>query len=568
MPTDTQSEPQTTALATVRQRAVVESVQPLFDTAKFEHFQRAATALMNSTLLSPSVKGDSPQQCFSNLILIFEVADRWRMPATALAQCVSVVHGKLMFEGKVITAMLESTLAVRLHYHWTGERGTPAYRIYVSDKPFEDLTPDQLAALAPDKYPKGFRMIDGSVGDWQTFQKDGRSPNPAWTGAASRNQLAYRGSREWARLYEPGQMLGVYGDDEITAWEERATPAAQPAITTGFSKPAEPATGDGVVDAEFEAVTETQQQQEPAQPAKRRAAKPSQADADQARDAKVREETQARLAKCEEARQLGHAAGFAGQMPNVPLGLTEEEQRYWLNGHREGLDARPVGRAAPVESEVADPEPGQEAVDSGERSGMALEAFEAGHEAGLRGDPGDVPRAWSNWPDDFSEGWNAGAAERLQDQADDGTDTDEDEAAFAGDADPADEDGEPSAFDRFAGSVRGFPTWGDVKRALTELTKTEDWKAAAAEAGAPSIRQARICAGLRLAELQAGGKEALDVQATDLTAFRCWMETVDDSDLVQGKWQELVQSPAWSALTADQRGKMEKAVKARMEELK
>lgn len=249
-------EAQLPAVRPAREIARVSDYQPLFDTEKFEHFQRAAKALMRSTLLPPSVKGGTPEECFSNLILIFEQADRWRMPATALAQCVSIVHGKLMYEGKVINAMLEAVLQTRLFYHWTGERGEPDYRIYVWDQDFGSLSDEALAALAPGKYPRGARMIDGSVGDWRTFQKDNRTPNPAWTGAATRNQLAYRGAREWARLYEAGTMLGVYGEDEISAWEDQrlinVTPgrtSEQEVITAGFTKPAE-----GAIDAEFTTV--------------------------------------------------------------------------------------------------------------------------------------------------------------------------------------------------------------------------------------------------------------------------------------------------------------------------
>lgn len=236
-----------------REIAPVQNIQPLFDTAKFEHMQRAATALMHSTLLPESVRGSNPQQCFSNMLLIFEQAERWRVPGTALAQCVSIVHGKLVYEGKAVNAGLEGTIGVKLHFHYTGERGTDGYRVYVSDRSFDELSDEQLAALAPDKYPRGYRMIDGSVGDWKTFQKDGRTPNPAWQGARQRNQLAYRGTREWARLYEAGAILGVYGDDEIDAYEQRlvdVTPrpaGSSGGLGAGFTRPIE----GKAIDAEF-----------------------------------------------------------------------------------------------------------------------------------------------------------------------------------------------------------------------------------------------------------------------------------------------------------------------------
>jgi hypothetical protein len=529
------------------------------------------------------VRGDSPQQCFSNLILIFETADRWKMPATALAQCVSMVHGKQMYEGKVITAMLESTLGTRLQYHWTGQRGTPGYRIFVWDKSFDPkdghITQEQLDALAPDNYPPGARMIDGSVGDWQTFQKNSTTPNPAWTGAASRNQLAYRGSREWARLYEPGKMLGVYGDDEVQAWEDREArtlPAPGAAITTGFTRPA----ADAPADAEFEPVKGTpleasqaatgasgsdtpaeggapaqdatppaQQASEPKPPRKSAADKAAEARAAQEK------ETQLRLERCELVQTQGFAAGREGNALTLRAGLTEEEAGYYRNGHAEGFAIW----MAEQPNEEAQVEP----IDAGDRRGLALEAFEAGHEAGLKGEPGDTPRAWTEFADDYAEGWNAGAAERLQDAAEgDEGEGDEEMDDFVGD-----QELERTPFEVFQEGVREHPTWGEVKAALNTLSRSEAWKSATSEPGGYLVRGARVSAGLRLGELQAAGKEPLDVQATDLTAFRCWMETVEDPDLVLAKWQELVQSPAVGALSSDQRAKMEGAVKGRMAEL-
>lgn len=531
-------------IVTSRQRALVENVQPLFDTAKFEHMQRAATALMNSTLLPPSVRGGSPAECFSNLILVFEMADRFKMPGTSLAQCVSIVHGKMMLEGKVITAMLESTLAVRLNYYWTGDRGTPAYRIYVWDKSFNptdgDITQVQLDALAPDRYPPGARMIDGSVADWQTTDKNGKV-NPSWTGAAQRNQLAYRGSREWARLYEAGAMLGVYGDDEVTAWEDARvvrTDAAPAAISTGFTRPAaEPA-----ADAEFTDVSEagpnasttTKEPQEAAGQAEASAA----ADAPAAQDMAATERLAAALTPAEPKT--------APRKPAAPK------------------PAAPAVDAPKEEPATA------EAGDTQHHRGLALEAFEAGHKAGLGDESGDLPHAWSNFPEEYAEGWNAGAAERMEDANDDGDDAGgDDEETFAGDDGAADDPTrDRDDFDTFLEGAAECPTWADVKRALTGLSRSDAWKAAIDPSGLTRVRQSRITAGLRLAELQAQGKEALDIQATDLTAFRCWMETVDDADMVQGKWNELVQSPAFQALDGVQRGKMEGAVRTRMESLR
>jgi hypothetical protein len=58
--------------------------------------------------------------------------------------------------------------------------------------------------------------IEGTVTDWRT---DGK--NSPWRPATYKKMLAYRGAREWARLYAPAVMLGVYSDDEMEALERK-----------------------------------------------------------------------------------------------------------------------------------------------------------------------------------------------------------------------------------------------------------------------------------------------------------------------------------------------------------
>lgn len=249
---------QTTAVAVAekRQPARVENTQPLFDTDRFEHFQRAASALMHSSILNPSIRGDDPKQCFSNLMLVFDLSDRWKLPPMSIAQCISIVHNKVVYEGKLIQAALQSSLGVQLYPWWTGKRGAPDYRIYLSDKPWDTGNPETDQALIDSLMPGiqilGRRVIDGSVAEWKTTDKQGRD-NAAWTGAATQNQLNYRGSREWVRRYEPAMLLGVYGDDEIEAIQGRMDRAREvsittPGLSTGFTKPAAEEPVDAVVE--------------------------------------------------------------------------------------------------------------------------------------------------------------------------------------------------------------------------------------------------------------------------------------------------------------------------------
>jgi hypothetical protein len=136
-------------------------------------------------------KGDRGE-AIANAFLVVNQAMRWGMDPFAVAQCTSVIGGKLCYEGKLVAAVITAKLGVRLRYEWTGEPDTTQRGIIVSgDMGGETLT------------------ISGHVAAWKTT----RTGTP-WVPSQFDKMLAYRGAREWARLYAPDVMLGVMGDDE------------------------------------------------------------------------------------------------------------------------------------------------------------------------------------------------------------------------------------------------------------------------------------------------------------------------------------------------------------------
>jgi hypothetical protein len=145
-----------------------------------------------------------------------------------------VVHGKLMLEGKLVAAVLESKLGIELNHYYTGEWGKDDYRIYVTDA---DLSDEQIAGLKPHiKFP-GIRIVDGSVGEWKTLEKD-RSTKGNWKNQPD-VQLQYRGDRTWARLFKSAIMLGVVTDDEIEAFADARNRAARRLRRPGRCGPGE-----------------------------------------------------------------------------------------------------------------------------------------------------------------------------------------------------------------------------------------------------------------------------------------------------------------------------------------
>lgn len=194
-----------TAAPAKRTMMVIEDAIPLLDTARFEHMQRIATVMARASLIPDALRVNDYDTTFANCFLVVNQAVRWGMDPFAVAQSVFVLHGKIGYEGKLIAAVIEEKTGSPLDYEWEGEPGTDAFKITVSG-----ARPSDGKIVS----------IYGTVGDWKTFEKDGKTVKANWRGLASRNQLAYRGGREWARLFAPGLMLGVYSPDEIEALDD------------------------------------------------------------------------------------------------------------------------------------------------------------------------------------------------------------------------------------------------------------------------------------------------------------------------------------------------------------
>lgn len=182
---------------------VVTDPIPVLDTARFEHMQRIANVMAHSNLVPDALcktkDGDrmvalEPEEIISNCFLVVNQAVRWGMDPFAVAQCVSVVHNKLCYEGKLISAIIDAKLGIRLKFEW-------------DEKPGDSLGITVIGKFDDEDEP---RTVKGTVADWKTT-----GAGSPWTPKQSRKMLAYRGAREWARLHCPSLMLGVYSDDEL-----------------------------------------------------------------------------------------------------------------------------------------------------------------------------------------------------------------------------------------------------------------------------------------------------------------------------------------------------------------
>lgn len=153
--------------------------------------------LMSQGSLVPSHLQGKP----ADTLMVIELAMRLGMSPFAVAQCTSVIQGKIMLEGKLVGAALNASglLASRMQYEFSGEGDTrqvvASARIHGEAKPASVTV--ELAKV--------------------------KTTNGMWVKQPDQ-QLVYSANRVWARRYAPEVMLGVYSEDEfeVTPQEQRA----------------------------------------------------------------------------------------------------------------------------------------------------------------------------------------------------------------------------------------------------------------------------------------------------------------------------------------------------------
>jgi len=133
---------------------------------------------------------ESPADC----LRVVMQAGRWGMDPFAVADKTSAIHGKLMYEGQLVAALINTRAPIRgrLRYKYTG---TGPNRKVVVSAIFRDETEAVEIEL-----------------DFQSG-RDGSQNKALWDRQADQ-QLAYAGARVWARRYCPELVMGVYTPDE------------------------------------------------------------------------------------------------------------------------------------------------------------------------------------------------------------------------------------------------------------------------------------------------------------------------------------------------------------------
>lgn len=144
--------------------------------------------VMAKASLIPDHLRNKPGDC----LLVIMQAQRWGMDAVSVAQCTSVVRGKLCYEGKLVAAAMYAMGAIdgRLRYDFSGQGEGRTVRV-----------------IGRPRGTDADQEVVGTVADWKT-------ENGNWKKSPD-DMLVYRGTRQWARRYAPESLLGVYTPDEL-----------------------------------------------------------------------------------------------------------------------------------------------------------------------------------------------------------------------------------------------------------------------------------------------------------------------------------------------------------------
>jgi len=153
---------------------------------------RLAELMARGGLIPDHLK-DNPANC----LLIVEQSLRWGMSSFAVAQCTSVIRGRLMFEGKLVAAVVNALgdLEASLDYEYSGAGPSRECRVFGKKR---GETKERSVSVV-------FRDVSTSQDCWK------KQPD---------QQLAYAGSRVWARRHSPELMLGVYSPEEFVDAQE------------------------------------------------------------------------------------------------------------------------------------------------------------------------------------------------------------------------------------------------------------------------------------------------------------------------------------------------------------
>lgn len=162
----------------------------VFDQSKFEVVEKVANIMAEGKVTVPAHLRGNKGDCFAVTLQ----AMMWKMNPFAVAQKTHLVSGTLGYEAQLVNAAVTNSRAIVgfFNYDFRGDGQALACRVGAVLRGSSEITWGEFLCIS-DVTTKNSPL-------WKT--------NP-------RQQLGYLQVKNWARLYTPGAMLGVYSVDEL-----------------------------------------------------------------------------------------------------------------------------------------------------------------------------------------------------------------------------------------------------------------------------------------------------------------------------------------------------------------
>jgi hypothetical protein len=178
-----------------KELAVIESqtigsTAMMFGAGNLERAMQVAEAMASAKVSVPNHLRGNPGDCLA----IVMQATQWGMNPFAVAQKTHLVNGTLGYEAQLVNAVVQGSGSIkgRIHYDYRGEGANIECRVG--------------AVIAGE--------TDVTWGEWLASKDVQTKNSPLWK-TNPKQQLGYLQMKNWARLYCPGAILGVYDYDEL-----------------------------------------------------------------------------------------------------------------------------------------------------------------------------------------------------------------------------------------------------------------------------------------------------------------------------------------------------------------
>lgn len=166
------------------------STAMMFGAGNLERAMQVAEAMASAKVSVPNHLRGNPGDCLA----IVMQATQWGMNPFAVAQKTHLVNGTLGYEAQLVNAVVQGSGSIkgRIHYEYQGEDANIACRVGAIIAGENDIT----------------------WGEWLASKDVTTKNSPLWK-TNPKQQLGYLQMKNWARLYCPGAILGVYDYDEL-----------------------------------------------------------------------------------------------------------------------------------------------------------------------------------------------------------------------------------------------------------------------------------------------------------------------------------------------------------------